>query len=139
MWATSLFWLQVLLPMSLFVVFSSNLFFSITPVLLEKKCFCSIKWRWWWWWQWWGCLLPPPVSTALIKQHLSNTWSSIQEKVKQHWAELKKALLIKKSVLQKLKRHNMEQLYFGTLVLAVIVDTVILTVIADIRHKYGLP
>ena len=33
----------------------------------------------------------------------------------------------------------MEQLYFGTLVLAVIVDTVILTVIADIRHKYGLP
>ena len=45
---------------------------------------------------------------------------------------MKKALLIK-------KRHNMEQLYFGTLVLAVIVDTVILTVIADIRHKHGLP
>ena len=31
-----------------------------------------------------------------IKQHLSNTWSSIYEKVKQH--QLKKALLIRKSV-----------------------------------------
>ena len=30
------------------------------------------------------------------KQHLSNVWSSIHEKVNQHWG--KKALLIKKSV-----------------------------------------
>ena len=34
-----------------------------------------------------------------IKQHLSNIWSSIHEKVKQHWGWVeKKALLIKKSV-----------------------------------------
>ena len=32
-----------------------------------------------------------------IKQHLSNIWSSVHEKVKQHWGWLeKKALLIKK-------------------------------------------
>ena len=34
-----------------------------------------------------------------ITQHLSNIWSSIYEKVKQHWGWVeKKALLIKKSV-----------------------------------------
>ena len=34
-----------------------------------------------------------------IKQHLSNIWSSIYEKIKQHWGWVeKKALLIKKRV-----------------------------------------
>ena len=31
-----------------------------------------------------------------IKQHLSNIWSSIHEKVKQHWGWVEKMLLIKK-------------------------------------------
>ena len=41
---------------------------------------------------------------SYIKQHLSNIWSSIYEKVKQHWdwAE-KKALLIKKSESKSLR------------------------------------
>ena len=30
-----------------------------------------------------------------IEQHLSNNWSSMHEKVKQHWGWVKKALLIK--------------------------------------------
>ena len=34
-----------------------------------------------------------------IKQHLSNLWSSIHEKVEQHWGSVgKKAFLIKKGV-----------------------------------------
>ena len=44
------------------------------------------------------------VSSAMliicIKQHLSNVWSSIHEKVKQHWGWVeKKALLVKKRVI----------------------------------------
>ena len=35
-----------------------------------------------------------------IKQHLSNIWSSIHEKVKQHWGWVeKKALLVKKACI----------------------------------------
>ena len=35
-----------------------------------------------------------------IKQHLSNIWSSIHEKVKQHWGWVeKKAMLIKKACI----------------------------------------
>ena len=35
-----------------------------------------------------------------IKQHLSNIWGSIHEKVKQHWGWVeKKALLVKKHVI----------------------------------------
>ena len=42
------------------------------------------------------------VMLMCIKQHLSNIWSSIYEKVKQHWGFIeKKALLIKKSVGKK--------------------------------------
>ena len=33
-----------------------------------------------------------------IKKHLSNIWSSIHEKVKQHWGWLKKSVAHKKSV-----------------------------------------
>ena len=40
------------------------------------------------------------IMVICIKQHLSNIWSSIHEKVKQHWVWIeKKALLIKKCVL----------------------------------------
>ena len=36
-----------------------------------------------------------------IKQHLNNIWSTIQEKVKQHWSFVgKKALLIKKACIR---------------------------------------
>ena len=38
------------------------------------------------------------IMVICIKQHLSNIWSSIRKKVKHTEAELKKALLIKKSV-----------------------------------------
>ena len=42
------------------------------------------------------------VMLMCIKQHLSNIWSSIYEKVKQHWGFIeKKALLIKKGVGKK--------------------------------------
>ena len=38
------------------------------------------------------------VMLLCIKQHLNNIWSSIHEKVKQHWGWVeKKALLIKKT------------------------------------------
>ena len=41
---------------------------------------------------------------SYIKQHLSNIWSSIYEKVKQHWDWVeKKALLIKKSESKSLR------------------------------------
>ena len=33
-----------------------------------------------------------------IKQHLSNIWSSIHEKVKQHWGWVEKSVAYKKSV-----------------------------------------
>ena len=33
-----------------------------------------------------------------IKQHLSNIWSSIHEKVKQHWAWVEKSVAYKKSL-----------------------------------------
>ena len=33
-----------------------------------------------------------------IKQHLSNIWSWIYEKVKQHWGWLEKSIAYKKSV-----------------------------------------
>ena len=33
-----------------------------------------------------------------IKQHLSNIWSSIYEKVKQHWSWVEKSVAYKKSV-----------------------------------------
>ena len=39
-----------------------------------------------------------------IKQYLSNIWSSIYEKYKQHWYKLKKALLLKKTCSIKLKK-----------------------------------
>ena len=40
-----------------------------------------------------------------IKQHLSNIWSSIHEKVKQHWGWVeKKVLFIKKRVLSYTER-----------------------------------
>ena len=43
------------------------------------------------------------VMLLCIKQHLSNIWSSIHEKVKQNWGWItKKALLIKKCVIHKL-------------------------------------
>ena len=43
-----------------------------------------------------------------IKQHLSNIWSSINEKVKQHWGWVEKSVAYKKSVLTKLanKTHS---------------------------------
>ena len=40
------------------------------------------------------------MMVTCIKQHLSNIWSSINEKVKEHWGwvELKKSFAYKKSV-----------------------------------------
>ena len=42
-----------------------------------------------------------------IKQHLSNIWSSVHEKFKQHWGWVEKALLIKKRV-----EHNPDKYAF---------------------------
>ena len=40
------------------------------------------------------------LSMMMLKQHLSNIWSSIHEKVKQHWGSVeKKVLLIKKACI----------------------------------------
>ena len=33
-----------------------------------------------------------------IKQHLSNIWSSIHEKAKQHWGWVKKSIAYKQSI-----------------------------------------
>ena len=44
------------------------------------------------------------MMVVCIKQHLSNIWSSIHDKVKQHWGWVeKKALLIKKRACEELK------------------------------------
>ena len=40
-----------------------------------------------------------------IKQHLSNTWSSIHEKVKQDWGWAEKVLLIKNVYFYLLSKH----------------------------------
>ena len=49
-----------------------------------------------------------------IKQHLSNTWRSIHEEVKQHWGCVKKALLIKKrvAVVVKTKKNQEKNVTF---------------------------
>ena len=39
-----------------------------------------------------------------IKQHLSNIWSSIHEKVKQHWAWVEKSVAYKKKLVLKSSR-----------------------------------
>ena len=45
------------------------------------------------------------------KQHLSYMWDWIREKFKQHWGWIKKALLIKKLVLQLNKTRKLEWTY----------------------------
>ena len=43
---------------------------------------------------------------TFIKQHLSNIWSSIHEKVKHHWGWVQKCVVYKKSV------YNMGNSFF---------------------------
>ena len=38
------------------------------------------------------------IMVLCIKQHLSNIWTSIYEKIKQYWGWVKKVWLMKKSV-----------------------------------------
>ena len=50
------------------------------------------------------------MMVVCIKQHLSNIWNSIHEKVKQHWGSVEKTLLIKKlfvlrGLIMKCKQH----------------------------------
>ena len=38
------------------------------------------------------------IRVICIKQHLSNTWSSVHQEVKQHWGWVEKSVAYKKSV-----------------------------------------
>ena len=47
-----------------------------------------------------------------IKQHLSNIWRSIQEKVKQHWGWVEKSVAYKKTCHWKRVYQNASVIYF---------------------------
>ena len=50
------------------------------------------------------------IMVTCIKQHLSNIWSSIHEKVKQHWGWVEKSVAYK-------KKHVMDKQQTGSSIL----------------------